>query len=823
MQEGTPDISYEVGPASRELASISKMLSTLLDKQAIMEAVCRSARELTGADGACFILREGETVHYSREDAVAPLWAGRHLPITNCVSGWSMLNRAPVVIEDVYSDERVPAEHYRPTFVKSLAMMPINRGNPIGAIGLYWGRNHRATEEQLSLLESLADLTSIALANADLFEEARRARADAEGRAEELQKHADLIDQTYDALFVWELGGRITFWNRAAEHLYGYSMGEALGKISHQLLKTTHLVATAEFERDLKRDGRWEGELQHTTKDGRTITVESRCVIAGQNGRSYVLESNRDITERKLVEEARDRLAAIVETSDDAILSKTMEGIITSWNKGAERLYGYAAEEVIGKPVSILMPPERADDFPQIMGRLREGNKVDHYETIRMAKDGRRIDVSLTISAIKDAAGNVTGASAIARDISERTRFMAQERTLRSQAEKASRLKDEFLATISHELRTPLNAIVGWASMLRTGRVDPESTAQALEVIERNAKAQSNLIDDLLDVSRIITGKLRLSVQEVELAPVIQAALDATRPAADAKNVRLQAVLDPNAGPVSGDPDRLQQVVWNLVSNAVKFTPKGGRVHVRLERINSRVEITVSDTGQGISADFLPYVFDRFRQSDATLSRAHGGLGLGLAIVRHLVEQHGGTVSANSPGEGQGATFSVKLPLMIVHHAGRLAGEPSRNQAGADVNAALDYPQILAGARLLVVEDEPDARELIKFILEQCESVVKTSASASEAIISIEDWKPDVLVSDIEMPGESGYELIRQVRDAESGGGNRLPAVALTAHARTEDRMRALSAGYDDHIAKPVEPEELMTVIASLLRRSRKS
>jgi len=383
----------------------------------------------------------------------------------------------------------------------------------------------------------------------------------------------------------------------------------------------------------------------------------------------------------------------------------------------------------------------------------------------------------------------------------------------RAEAESANRAKDEFLATVSHELRTPLNAIVGWSHMLRTRSFDAATTQRALETIERNAKAQAQLVEDILDVSRIITGKLRLEVQPVDLAAVIDAALDSVRPAAEAKEIRLQAVLDPHAGPVSGDTSRLQQVVWNLLSNAVKFTPRGGRIQVRLERADSQVEIIVADTGQGITPGLLPYVFDRFRQGDSTSTRLHGGLGLGLAIVRHLVELHGGTVTAESGGEGQGATFRVRLPLLPLH-AGRYDSELVT--PGAHAASPLQKAPELTGLKVLVVEDEFDSRTLLQTMIEQFGAEVKVCASSAEAFDAFHEWLPDVLVSDIEMPGEDGYQLIRRIRELAPERGGKTPAVALTAYARADDRMRALAAGYQIHVAKPADPIELAVVIASL-------
>lgn len=390
--------------------------------------------------------------------------------------------------------------------------------------------------------------------------------------------------------------------------------------------------------------------------------------------------------------------------------------------------------------------------------------------------------------------------------------LLVREQEARASAEAANRAKDEFLSTLSHELRTPLNAMLGWSQLLRSQKLNEATSSRALEAIERNARGQANLIEDLLDISRIITGKLRLHVRSIELVPVIEAAIDTVRPAADAKQVRIQSILDPLAGPVSGDSDRLQQVVWNLLSNAVKFTPKGGRVQVRLERVNSHVEIVVSDTGQGIGADFLPYIFERFKQADSTHTRSHGGLGLGLAIVRHLVELHGGSVQAQSPGEGQGATFVVQLPLLVVLNT----NESERIHPSVGGEVAFDYAPTLNGLTILVVDDEADARELLSTVLQECGAMVTTAASVTEAIAAIEQLQPDILVSDIGMPGEDGYSLIRRIRAMEAHNGARIPAVALTAYARVEDRTRALAAGFQMHIAKPVNPTELVAVIANL-------
>jgi PAS domain S-box-containing protein len=515
-------------------------------------------------------------------------------------------------------------------------------------------------------------------------------------------------------------------------------------------------------------------------------------------------------------------LAAIVESSDDAIVGKTLDGTIMTWNAGAERVFGYTAEEVTGLPITILLPPDRSGEEERIVATLRRGERMDHFETERVRKDGRRIHISLSVSPIRNARGEIVGAAKIARDITEQKRLaverqamLAKERAARALAEGASRATDVFLAMISHELRSPLSPILAWARLLRQGVLDTEKTKRALETIERSARSQAQLIDDLLDLSRIVAGKLRLQVRPVQLTAVIEAAIEVVRPAADAKRIRLQIVLDTETGVIAGDPERLQQVVCNLLSNAVKFTPKDGRVQITLERVNSHVEIAVSDTGRGVSAEFLPHLFERFLQAETGPTRSLGGLGLGLAIVRHIVELHGGTVHAESPGEGKGTTFTVKLPRMIfAPTAGRV--ERHHPTFGA-LREDKDYPP-LSGIRVLVVDDEPDSNEVVSTVLTSCGAEVRVAGSAAEGFNELRRWKPDVLVSDIGMPGEDGYVFLGKVR-AQGGEIGLIPAIALTAYATTEDRVRIFTAGFQVHVVKPIEPAELVTVVASAARR----
>jgi signal transduction histidine kinase/CheY-like chemotaxis protein len=465
---------------------------------------------------------------------------------------------------------------------------------------------------------------------------------------------------------------------------------------------------------------------------------------------------------------------------------------------------------------------------------MRRGDRVDHFETVRVRKDGRLIEISVTISPVRSATGEVVGASKIARDVTgykqllrQREELLESEQHARREAERVGRVKDEFLATLSHELRTPLNAILGWSQIVRQHVNDLlraagdaegprviEDLTDGLDVIERNTRAQTRLIEDLLDMSRITAGKVRLDVQRVDLADVVKAAIASARHAAESKEIRLQVVLDPLAGPVRGDPGRLQQCVWNLLTNAIKFTPKGGKVQLSLERVNSHLELCVVDSGEGIDAEQLPRLFERFQQGDASTTRRHGGLGLGLSIVKHLIELHGGRVRAKSPGPGRGSTFCIEFPLMVVYppHDGTDRTHP---RAETPASTRTDYP-CLSGITVLAVDDEPDALQLVRRLLEACGAKVVTATSAREALDLVVSERPHMIVSDIGMPDEDGYAFIRKVRALPVAQGGRTPAAALTAFARAEDRTRALRAGYQSHVSKPVESTELTAVVASL-------
>jgi PAS domain S-box-containing protein len=526
---------------------------------------------------------------------------------------------------------------------------------------------------------------------------------------------------------------------------------------------------------------------------------------------------------QKLNPKLRERLlAAIVESSDDVIVSKTLDGIITSWNAAAERVLGYKAEEVIGKSILIIIPPELAAEEAMILDKVRHGERVDHIQTVRLTKDGRRIPVSLTISPIRDDAGTIIGASKIGRDITQQKRAEAEREELLRQAEQANRIKDEFLATLSHELRNPLNAVIGWATLLRSGSLPPEQTERAWDTVQRNLETEIQLISDLLDVSRIMSGKLRLDIRPFELATLVEQMIEVYRPAADAKGIHIHSLLDPTAGPVTGDPDRLQQAISNLLSNSVKFTPKGCRIQVVLQRTRSSVEVTVTDTGIGIPADFLPHVFDRFRQYDSSTTRPFAGLGLGLTIVRQIMELHGGSVQAHSEGLGKGASFTLALPLAAVSRK----PEPARTaRALPPAPPFLLTPQLTSsvrGLKVLAIDDDVDARDLIGTLLGQAEADVRTAESSNSGLQIVDEWIPNVVLCDIGMPDEDGYTFIRRLRERPAERGGLVPAAALTAYARTEDRLHILSSGFQMHLPKPVQPAELLAgvvALASLRRR----
>lgn len=555
------------------------------------------------------------------------------------------------------------------------------------------------------------------------------------------------------------------------------------------------------------------------------------------------------------LQESQERLQDFLDNANDLIQIISVQGRFLYVNHTWQQLLGYTASEAEKLSSLEIIHPERRQAFEIACQAVQHQSQSYRLETLFIARDGREIAVEGNLNC-RFEGGQPIAIRCLFHDITERkqaeaarTQFM-QEQAARQQAEVANRMKDEFLATLSHELRTPLNSILGWAKLLRTRTFDEATTHRALETIERNAQAQAQLIEDMLDVSRIVTGKLNLNLHPVNLIPILEAVLDGVRPAAEAKSLMLEYSLDETwqampcdaiateASPplclVKGDPHRLQQVIWNLLSNAIKFTPDGGRVSVRLERgenegrgdqaeerdggkplesASACAQMIVSDTGIGISPDFLPYVFDRFRQADATTTRSHSGLGLGLAIVKQLVTLHGGQVQVVSDGPGQGTTFTVSLPLVV-------NGPPDLEPTSmADKVEVAKFCPRLDGLRVLAVDDELDARELLVMALEQLGAQVNAVPSVAAALNTLEQQPPDILVSDIGMPEEDGYALIRQLRSRSPASGGDIPAIALTAYAASEDSTRLLAAGFQAHLTKPFEPEQLAHVVANLTGR----
>ncbi len=541
--------------------------------------------------------------------------------------------------------------------------------------------------------------------------------------------------------------------------------------------------------------------------------------------------SSREMSESKRAQHELpgELYQAIFTNSIEPIAIVSRQGSYLKQNLAHALLLGYTDEELENKTPAIHLG-ETA--FAEVARTLAENGQYFGAVSTK-TKSGEVKQLELSAFAIRDGSNEPTCHVMLARDITERRQKEAlltdteqkraeqelaelfkSERAARSEAERANRLKDEFLATLSHELRTPLNAVIGWSRMLSSGRLDRESANHALEVIERNAWAQKQIIEDILDVSRVITGKLQLNLGPVDLVAVVDAALDAVRPALEAKEIKIETIIDSSLRMISGDADRLQQVVWNLLSNAAKFTPAGGRIEIHVSQTPTHVHIQVKDTGPGIEASFLPHVFERFRQADGSTTRTHGGLGLGLAIVRHLVELHGGTISVENRAGEWGAIFTVRLQLP----SGELRADALAN-AAARFKDAQSEQLSLAGLKILVVDDETDALDLISVELTQHGANVTGVTGAKEAFAALEQSDFDLLISDIGMPDKDGYTLIREIRQGEQGRGKHIPAVALTAYARVQDRMQAIMAGFNTHIAKPVEANELVTIVASLAGR----
>lgn len=769
-------------------------------------------------EDAAEVVRCVEIWHAPSFEAVAFVQLTREMTFKRGVGlpGRVWAEAQPAWVEDVVVDANFPrAQAADKEGLHAAVGFPILiRGHVLGVIEFFSSEIRQPDEEMIRMMTTVGNQIG-------QFIERRRAEQALHETNQTLQA---LIQASPVAIINLDPQGIVKLWNPAAERIYGWSEQEVLNKP----LPTVPSDREEDYRRDHESASRgfiFDGlETRRRRKDGALIDVSiSTAPLRNARGEiTSVVALVTDITERKRAEEAlresEERFRTVAETASDAIIMIDAMSTIVFINAAAENIFGYRVEEMRGQPLTMLMPEYLRHLHRQGLDRyVRTGEKHISWRAVELPglhKLGQEIPLELSFGEfIREDRHFFTG---IARDITERKEL---EQALRLRAEElaeANRIKDEFLATLSHEMRTPLTSILGWAHLLQAGTLNEETTERALEAIQRNARSQAQLIEDLLDVSRVITGKLHLEVQPTNLASVIEAAVDAVRPAAEAKGVQLTAMLD-HSVVVSADPDRLQQVIWNLLSNSIKFTGAHGRIDLQFERVEEQAQIVIRDTGIGISPDFLPYVFDRFRQADSTSTRYYGGLGLGLALVRHLVEMHGGTVQAESPGEGMGASFTVTLPVVSTATKGRRA--PALRLAD---DSSLDN---FAGYELkdlcvLIVDDEEDARDLVRTVLVQCGAEVSAASSAQEAIALIARERPDVLVCDIGMPGEDGYALIRHVRALPIERGGETPAVALTAYAREDDKARALAAGFQVHLSKPIQPSKLVAVVAGVAGRT---
>jgi len=643
-----------------------------------------------------------------------------------------------------------------------------------------------------------------------------------------------LIDASVDGIFAFDRELRLIAWNRAMHRITGQTQAEVLGKSALEVFPFLHeghegSLLSAIAGRDSVCQNHPYGPSETGAFECRysPLRDESDNIIGG-------IAVIKDITARRHAEEAVQtayrQLAFHVESSPLAVIEWDSDFRVSRWSKSAERLFGWNADDVIGKHVNEwrFVFADDVDAVALVTNRQREGVEVHGVQRNRnYTREGAVLFCEWYNSVLRDERGQLVSVLSLVLDVTarekaeqERAALLVRERDARKHAEEADRLKDEFLATLSHELRTPLTSILGWASMIRNGEVEGANAVRALETIERNARSQARLIDDLLDVSRIITGNLRLELNPLNLTAIVEAAIDALRPTADVKGIQLKTEFTPGECLVKGDSNRLRQVIWNLLSNAIKFTSRGGNVSVDLHCVDSNARLVVTDTGEGISEAFLPYVFERFRQAEASMSRKQGGLGLGLAVCRHLVELHGGTISAESEGLGHGSAFAVDLPLAQERRDPARAEERRREvERRRKRNDRVRLDEV----HILLVEDDDDSRKLLSTMLKRYGAKVTSTKSAAEALNAFSRELPDVLISDIGMPDEDGYELIRKLRRLPADKGGLTPAIAVTGYASRKDRERALAAGYHEHMAKPVEQAEMLAAIAELVGRDRDS
>ena len=640
-----------------------------------------------------------------------------------------------------------------------------------------------------------------------------------------------LLDASVDGLFAFDRDCRIIAWNHAMQQITGRSREAVLGQRADDIFP---FLREPGIESCLSATLAGTDSVSETHPYGPSETGVFACRYSPlkdeNNNVTGGIAVVSDISARRQAEHAAttayQQLAFHVESSPLAVVEWDSDFRVSRWSESAERLFGWKADEVIGKHVNEwqFVFADDVDAVALVTNRQREGVEVQGVQRNRnYTRAGSVIFCEWYNSVLRDDRGRLVSVLSLVLDVTareraeeERAALFIRERDARQHAEEADRLKDEFLATLSHELRTPLTSILGWASMIRNGEVEGSNASRAIETIERNARSQARLIDDLLDVSRIITGNLRLDLHPLNLAPIVEAAIDALRPTADVKGIQLKTEQLSAECLVKGDPNRLRQVIWNLLSNAIKFTQRGGVVMIDLRCVNGTIHLRVADSGEGISSEFLPYVFDRFRQAEGSISRKQGGLGLGLAVVRHLVELHGGSIGAESAGLGQGSVFTVELPLAEERRDPARAEERRRE---VERRRSKRGSVRLDGVHVLLVEDDDDSRKLLGTMLKRYGARVTSTKSAAEALSVFSNDRPDLLISDIGMPDQDGYEFIQKLRALPPELGGQTPAIALTGYASRKDRERALAAGYHQHIAKPIEQSEMITAIAALVGR----
>jgi PAS domain S-box-containing protein len=781
----------------KRLAEINRAITTSLDFDRVLNLIVENAAQLVDAGASMLLLADPEQQMRIR----ASLGIDKSLAAS--FSGG--------MEEDLIKSlqQLIP-----PSAGGSLTSVPIIAKQALNGL-LVIAREGPLNDEEEWQLSALADQAAIALRNARLYEmelaEANRERDETlEALRASNARTNRILESITDLFYQLDREWRFTNVNGQTEARLGLPREELIGRVFWDVFPQAA---------DSMLYQRFHSAMD--TMEPAHFEVPSRIVPGGAwfEAHAYPSKSGltvylREITERKRAETTSRLLASIVESSDDAIISKDLDGIISSWNRGAERMFGYKAHEVIGKPIKILMPHTRYNEEPAILERIRTGRSVDHYETVRRTKDGRLIDISLTISPIRDESGRIVGASKIARDITEekraheeRARLLARERAAREEAEAANRLKDEFLATLSHELRNPLNVVIGYSELLRRSE-DVGNTGfvnRAADVIRRNALAQSQLVSDLLDLSRLQTGKLAINHQPVSLLTIITDALETVK--TEAENKRITLKLNANHDPfmVDGDAVRLGQITWNLLNNAVKFTGAGGEITISLRAEGAGVEFVVEDTGQGIAPEFLPCVFEIFRQGDASSSRRQGGLGIGLALVKQLVELHGGVVKADSEGVGRGAKFSVWLPLR-------------ETEAVSTVTTTKMVSGALKGTCILVVDDSAETTDMLSKLLEMDGAEVRTARGGREALALAGESEFDLVISDISMPEMDGYELLQQLRELPQMA--KVPALALTGFGRVSDIDRAHREGFVKHFTKPLDIDKLLVSVRELTRNN---